>query len=116
MPRCMRCSLREQRDPTARINLFGAGNDQALLRELIDVADVSRGKQIHRRAILDLAREQSGRAKHEHDLDLVRRFKLAPELFENVSQIRRRGDRNLLRLIICVAAGPAESERCQQRE
>ena len=109
-------SRRPERDPTARVNLFSVGNDQPLLSELVDITDVRGGEDVHRRAVFDLARQQSGRAKHEHDLHLVSRFKLAAEFVESVGQVRCGSVRDLVCLIVCALAGPPESERCQQRD
>ena len=48
-----------QRDPATSVDSLRVGNDQSLLFQLIDITHVCSGKQIHRRAVFNLPREQA---------------------------------------------------------
>ncbi len=60
--------VRPQRNSAARIDRLRVRNDQSLLFQLIDVTHVRRRKQIHRRAVFDLPREQTSRAERQKRL------------------------------------------------
>ena len=87
---------RPEGDAAAGVQLLRVGQDQPLLLQLFDVADVGGREQVHRRALLDLLRQLAGGAEVEDDLVAGLRFELLADLAEGVGQVGggRHGERD----------------------